>query len=103
MFTDESASRVKLIDFGTSCEDCSQGFFYVQSRFYRCPEIVLGIKYDYAVDMWSFGCILYELIVGAPLFPAQDENELLEYFTALLGPIPKYMIQKGKKYKQFFR
>ena len=49
--------------------------------------------------MWSFGCILYELIIGAPLFPAEDENHLLEYFTVVLGKLPKYMIQKGKKYK----
>jgi len=53
--------------------------------------VVLGIEYDHAVDMWSFGCILYELIVGNPLFPAKDENELLEYLVVTLGEIPLYM------------
>jgi serine/threonine protein kinase len=43
LFTDENFNRVKVIDFGASCEDCSSGFFYVQSRYYRAPEIVLGI------------------------------------------------------------
>ena len=53
--------------------------------------MVLGIQYDHAVDMWSLGCILYELIVGAPLYPARDENELLEYFVVTVGEIPVYM------------
>ena len=47
--------------------------------------------------MWSLGCILYELVMGAPIFPACDENELLEYFLLSLGPVPDYMIVAGKK------
>ena len=103
LFTDESCRRVKIIDFGASCEDCASGFFYVQSRFYRAPEIVLGIQYDHAVDMWSFGCILYELLMGSPLFPAKDENELIEYLIVTLGDIPNWMVTHCKKYKQFYR
>jgi len=57
----------------------------VQSRFYRCPEIVLGLPYDNAVDMWSLGCILCELTTGRPIFPAQDENELLEFMKVRIG------------------
>jgi len=79
LFTDDSFTQVKLIDFGASCEDCKSGFSYVQSRFYRAPEILLGNRYDQGVDMWSLGCIIYELVCGAPLFPANDENELLEF------------------------
>jgi serine/threonine protein kinase len=45
----------------------------------------LGIDYDHAVDMWSVGCILYEMVVGQPIFPAKDENDLLEYFIVTLG------------------
>lgn len=59
----------------------------------------MGIQYDHAVDMWSFGCILYELLVGAPLFPAKDENELLEYFIVTVGTLPNFMIKQAKKYK----
>jgi serine/threonine protein kinase len=46
------------------------------------------LDYDSAVDMWSVGCVLYEMITGAPLFPACDENELLEYFIITVGDIP---------------
>ena len=37
----------------------------------------MGIEYDAAIDMWSLGCILYEMVTGSPLFPGQDENEIL--------------------------
>ena len=72
--------NIKLIDFGASCQDYQSGFFYVQSRYYRAPEILLGVPYDHAVDMWSLGCIVYELITSKPLFPGLDENEQLEFF-----------------------
>lgn len=88
IFTNETLEDIKIIDFGASCMSCEKGFFYVQSRYYRAPEIVLGNKYDHAVDMWSLGCIVFELITGKPLFPAKDENELIEFFFITLGPIP---------------
>ena len=88
LFTDDTYQSIKIIDFGSSCKDCQSGFFYVQSRYYRAPEIVLGTKYGHAVDMWSFGCIVYELITGRPLFPGHDENEMIEYFVVTIGDIP---------------
>lgn len=102
LFSDDRFQQVKIIDFGASCEDFSSGFFYVQSRYYRAPEIVIGLEYDHAVDMWSLGCILFELITGSPLFPASDENELMEYFIVTVGEFPAYMLEQCKKYKQFF-
>ena len=74
----------------------------MQSRFYRSPEVVLGLPYDTAVDMWSFGCILAEMVTGRPLFPAIDENELLEFFVIRIGMPPQDMIEKARKRRQFF-
>lgn len=102
LFTDSTRKEVKIIDFGSACTEFKSGFVYVQSRFYRSPEVVLGLPYDQAVDMWSFGCILAELVTGRPLFPAIDENELLELFIVRIGMPPEEMIKKCKKRKYFF-
>lgn len=79
------------------------GFSYVQSRYYRAPEVVLGINYGHPVDMWSLGCIVYELITGRPLFPGRDENELLEYMIVTIGRVPQEMLANAKKYKTFYK
>ena len=102
LFTDDSHSAVKIIDFGSACTEFKSGFVYVQSRFYRSPEVVLGLPYNQAVDMWSFGCILAELVTGRPLFPAIDEHELLELFIVRIGMPPEEMINKCSKRKYFF-
>lgn len=97
MFTSEKKNQVKIIDFGTACTEFKQGFTYVQSRFYRCPEILLGLPYDSSVDMWSVGCIFAELVTGRPLFPAHDENELLELIITKIGLPPRHMLKNCKK------
>ena len=102
LFTSEKSDQVKIIDFGSSCFHYKSGFTYVQSRYYRAPEILLGLPYDQGVDMWSFGCIIAELYTGRPLFPAIDENELLEFFTLIIGKTPQQMIQNAKKRYKFF-
>jgi serine/threonine protein kinase len=63
-------------------------YTYIQSRFYRAPEIMLGIPYTTAIDMWSFGLILIELYTGFPLFPGESEGEQLQRIMELLGLPP---------------
>lgn len=48
-------STIKIIDFGSSCQIGHRIYQYIQSRFYRSPEILLGIAYDTKIDMWSLG------------------------------------------------
>jgi hypothetical protein len=52
--------------------------------------------------MWSLGCIIAELKNKRPLFPALDENELLEFFTMILGKPCQDMMEKAKKKAKFF-
>ena len=67
-------SAIKLIDFGSSCRD-SKGpvYTYIQSRYYRAPEVILGTRYGMAIDMWSLGCTLIEMHTGEPLFGGANE------------------------------
>lgn len=54
---------------------------YVVSRYYRAPELIMGSHlYDFSIDMWAAGCILFELIGRTPLFPGESEGmQLLEH------------------------
>lgn len=63
-----SRCEIKVIDFGSSCFIHDHLSSYVQSRSYRAPEVIIGCKYDYRIDMWSIGCILAELFTGNVLF-----------------------------------
>ena len=64
-----SKSGIKIIDLGSSCFQNETIYTYIQSRYYRAPEITLGVQYDTRIDIWSTGCILAELYTGVPLFP----------------------------------
>ena len=66
-------SGVKIIDFGSSCKSNKRMYSYIQSRFYRAPEIILGLPYTAAIDIWSLGCILVEMHTGEPLFSGSDQ------------------------------
>jgi dual specificity protein kinase YAK1 len=63
-----SSPIIKLIDFGSACYENHTAFSYIQSRFYRSPEVLIGLPYAGDIDMWSLGCIVAELYLGLPLF-----------------------------------
>uniref|UniRef100_A0A8D0L110 Dual specificity tyrosine-phosphorylation-regulated kinase 1A n=1 Tax=Sphenodon punctatus TaxID=8508 RepID=A0A8D0L110_SPHPU len=67
-------SAIKIVDFGSSCQLGQRIYQYIQSRFYRSPEVLLGMPYDLAIDMWSLGCILVEMQTGEPLFSGANEE-----------------------------
>jgi dual specificity tyrosine-phosphorylation-regulated kinase 2/3/4 len=94
--------NVKIIDFGSSCFVGQQRYEYIQSRFYRAPEVILGIKYGPPMDVWSFALIIIEIIIGKPLFPGDNEREVLEMLMEVLGPVPQAMRQTGSRKKDFF-
>lgn len=99
----ETGSDVMVIDFGSSCKEHGQIHTYVQSRYYRAPEIMLGLGYGTAIDMWSLGCVMAELLTGRPLFGAKNEKDLLLYQMELLGPIPDSLLHRANRTKDFFR
>lgn len=97
----QGRSGIKVIDFGSSCFDHQRIYTYIQSRFYRAPEVILGSRYGMPIDMWSFGCILAELLTGYPLFPGEDEGDQLACMMELLGMPPQKLLDQAKRAKNF--
>ena len=77
-------------------------YTYIQSRFYRSPEVILGMNYNMAIDMWSLGCILAELYTGYPIFPGENEQEQLACIMEVLGLPDKELVQRSSRRKLFF-
>ncbi|XP_034670435.1 putative dual specificity tyrosine-phosphorylation-regulated kinase 3 homolog isoform X2 [Drosophila subobscura] len=98
----QGRSGIKVIDFGSSCFENQRIYTYIQSRFYRAPEVILGAKYGRAIDMWSLGCILAELLSGHALFPGENESDQLACIIEVLGMPNKTLLATSKRSKTFF-
>ncbi|KAJ0970948.1 hypothetical protein J5N97_018907 [Dioscorea zingiberensis] len=97
-------TKIKVIDFGSACLEGRTVYSYIQSRYYRSPEVLLGYQYTTAIDMWSFGCIVAELFLGLPLFPGASEYDLLKRMMETLGAQPPdYLLRKAKNTSKFFK
>lgn len=93
---------IKIIDFGSACDERQTVYTYIQSRFYRSPEVLLGLPYSSAIDMWSLGCIVVELFLGLPLFPGSSEYNQVSRIVEMLGMPPVWMLEMGKQSGEFF-
>ena len=64
--------------------------------------LVMGCKYDYAIDMWAVACTLFELYNGRILFPGKTNNEMLKLMMELKGKVPHRMARRGMFKDQHF-
>merc|ERR1712217_327347 len=89
-------SCVKLADFGsaTYVEERVRTD-YLQPRYYRSPEIILGQPYNMQIDQWSAGATIYEIATGKFLFVAQSNNHMLHEHLKAIGPFPKAFATTG--------
>lgn len=100
--------KCKLVDFGNACWTYKQFTNDIQTRQYRCPEVVLGSKYSTSADMWSFACICFELATGDVLFdPHSGDNydrdeDHLALMMELLGMMPRKIALGGRYSRDFF-
>jgi serine/threonine-protein kinase PRP4 len=94
---------VKICDLGSAMELTEVEVTpYLVSRFYRAPEIVLGIKYGPPADTFALGASLCELFTGKILFPGKSNNDMLRRFMEWKGKLPHKMIKSGTTWKQHF-
>ncbi|KAE8284537.1 Homeodomain-interacting protein kinase 1 [Larimichthys crocea] len=95
---------VKLIDFGLACKVSDAKLCaHVQTRPYRSPEVILGLPFTEAIDMWSLGCLAASLYLGALLYQGINEHDMIRRIMATQGPLPNNMLSHGRKTACFFQ
>lgn len=100
--------RSVVVDLGNACWTHRHFSEDIQTRQYRAPEVLIGSNYDTSADIWSLGCMTFELLTGDLLFDPRagedydrDEDHLA-MFQELLGKMPKRLALDGKYSKNFF-
>ena len=88
----------QILDFGLARADSVTSTprltYYIVTRYYRAPEVILGLQYDEKVDIWSLGCILGEMLFKEVLFMGDDEIDQWHKITKKLGTPPPAMLQR---------
>lgn len=88
---------IRLIDFGCAANDEFPLSATISNRNYRAPEVLLNANWSHGVDVWSIGCVLYELYTGYVVFNTDDnDHEHLAIMEKVLGPFPMTMVGQHK-------
>ena len=103
ILVNDSRTVVKLADLGSAMEEHEyEPTPLLVSRFYRSPEIILGLRYSYPLDMFSFACVMYELATGKPMLRSRDNNHHLLLLTEYKGAPPKPLLRNALFRTQYF-
>lgn len=94
---------VRLIDFGSATFDHEHHSTVVSTRHYRAPEVILEVGWTHPCDVWSLGCIIFELHQGMTLFQTHDNREHLAMMERILGPLPYKLAKKCHKKAKYFK
>lgn len=103
ILVNEGRNMLKICDLGSASpitENVTAP--YLVSRFYRAPEIILGLPYDTAIDVWSIGCTLFELYTGKILFTGRNNNGMLRSIMDCRGKFPHKLLRKGTLTYNYF-
>ena len=99
------STKIKIIDFGSAVEGKDMGYGIINTRQYRCPEVILDCyKWDEKSDIWSIACILIELYTGELLFRTYNNQEHICLIEKVCGHYPNWMANgtKNDKLKDLF-
>ncbi|XP_062401894.1 protein kinase C, delta b isoform X1 [Sardina pilchardus] len=91
--------HVKIADFGMCKENMlgeNRATTFCGTPDYIAPEILLGQKYSFSVDWWSFGVLLYEMLIGQSPFQGDDEDELFESIRMDVPHYPRWITKEAK-------
>ncbi|KIX03030.1 uncharacterized protein Z518_06580 [Rhinocladiella mackenziei CBS 650.93] len=103
ILVNEARSTLKICDLGSASPITENATApYLVSRFYRAPEVILGIPYDYGIDMWSIGCTLFELYTGKILFTGRNNNGMLRAIMECRGKFPHKLLRRGTLTYEYF-
>jgi len=108
LLIDPDTQLLKLCDFGSAkmLVKGEPNVAYICSRYYRAPELIFGASdYTPAIDVWSAGCVMAELILGEPIFAGESGIDQLVEIIKILGTPSREEIRAMNKeyqdYKQF--
>jgi len=103
ILVNEARNVLKICDLGSASPITENAPApYLVSRFYRAPEVILGIPYDYGIDMWSIGCTLFELYTGKILFTGRNNNNMLRAIMECRGKFPHKLLRRGALTYEYF-
>ena len=101
--------KVYLTDFGSNLKIKDLEDDEIQTRYYRAPEVILKLNYTEKIDIWSIGCILFEIYTGRILFDPDKDKDFSRDFHHLFlieeicGSIPVDLIKKCPVKNDFFK
>ncbi|KAF2199061.1 kinase-like protein [Delitschia confertaspora ATCC 74209] len=104
ILTADDNRHIKICDLGSAADrrDNNDVTTYLVSRFYRAPEIILGMKYDFAIDIWAIGCTLFELWTGKILFQGPNNNQMLKAIMECRGKFSGKLLRKASLAGYYF-
>lgn len=92
----QDKKKCKLIDFGNALEvEQVPRITELLARYYKGPEVILGVAWEYSIDMWSAACSIFELYTGSPLFNGLNDNQMLRQMMELRGAPNQKLLKKG--------
>jgi len=96
-------AEIQICDFGSAMDVSEQvRTSYAQPRYYRAPEIILGLPYDTQIDVWSAGATIFELATGRILFTGKTNNAMLKQMIDVCGGFPRTMATEGEFSRKHF-
>uniref|UniRef100_A0A8C9TGZ5 Stress-activated protein kinase JNK n=1 Tax=Scleropages formosus TaxID=113540 RepID=A0A8C9TGZ5_SCLFO len=100
----KSDCTLKILDFGLA-RTAATGLLmtpYVVTRYYRAPEVILGMGYQANVDVWSVGCIMAEMVRGSVLFPGTDHIDQWNKVIEQLGtPSQEFLMKLNQSVRTY--